>query len=174
MTASDATTPDKIAAAFVTVLGRPDAGGVQHPVGTIVRVMNRTPRAQYGAGDNEGFPLVVVRPAQNVHGRAVAMGQFALGKMDQGLMDLTYIDVAPSQAPDTDLGGLEDALWANRDALVAALDQNHTLGGAVTKCAETIQESYAAEGPLFEWQGMESTGFVIRVDYGGPLLGPNG
>lgn len=156
--ASPATTPDAIAQAFIDVL---TPNGV--PVGGIGAFTKRTPDAIYRGR----LPVVQVKPLRNLHGRAMAAGGRTLGKIDEGWMAFIYRDAKPSAG--RTLSQVEDAMVAARDAIVAALDGDNILSGAVTIAAEQVDEQYQPEGPFVEWNGAEFVGWEIRVSYQGTL-----
>jgi hypothetical protein len=169
-----ATTRDRIAGAFVAVL-KPGgtwtngaySGGT--PVGTVGDVVKRTPDAPYGGP----LPLVTVTPVQNRHGRDP---EVALAKFDQGVVEIVYRDkpLDQYQADDPAAGmtqqQLEDRLWANEEAIIAAIDGSPTLAGAVTIAGESTEAQYNPDGPYETWQGAEWMGFTLHVSYVGPLL----
>ncbi len=155
---SAATTPDAIAAALVTLL---------QGVGSLGTVTNRTPDTPF-----QGWtPVVVIRPIQNVHGHTAGSVRVAGAKFDQGILELRYRDapLAQQQAvdPERTQAQIEDALVANRDAIVAAIDANRTLSGAVTNVGEDqgIAEAYNPDGYSVEWDAATWLGMDMMVPY---------
>lgn len=159
-----ATDPDQIAQAVIAVL---TPGGV--PVGTIGAIVRRTPTAPYTGK----LPVLEIKPVQNVHTRVAA----ALTKMDVGLLELTYRDAPFSQqqaqTPTVTLAAIEDRNWANRNAIINALDRDPKLAlgdpanPAVSDCASQVEETWHPDGPFAEWQGAEWIVWYARVNYKG-------
>jgi hypothetical protein len=159
--AAPALTPDAIAGALVTLLTG---------VGTLGLVTNRTPDTPF-QGDT---PVVVIRPIQNVHGHMAGSVRVAGAKFDQGILELRYRDAPLAQQqdahPDRTQAQIEDALVANRDAIVAAIDADRTLSGAVTNIGEDqgIAEAYNPDGYTVEWDAATWIGVDLLIPYLGP------
>lgn len=162
--ASPATDPDLIAQAVINVLTQ-----TGRPVGTIGSIVKRTPDGELTAAQ---IPILEIKPVQNVHTRVAA----ANTKMDMGWLELTYRDAPLEQQqaanPSLTLSQIEDRNWANRNAIIAALDADDKLaaGGppAVSDCASQVEETWRPDGPFAEWKNAEWVVWHARINYKGP------
>lgn len=153
-----AASPDAVAAALVAVL---TPGGT--PVGTLGAVLDRTPSTPY-----EGplsTPLVLIRPVQTVHDWLTAGS-----KQDRGLIELLYRDRPLSQYqaddPSTTQAQIETTLWANRTAIVTALDAHRSLDGAIVALG-AYEETYNPDGVEVTWDTSMWIGLTLIIRYQG-------
>lgn len=158
-----ANSPDAIAAALVSLLTG---------VGTLGTVINRSPDTPFDAPT----PLLLIRPIQNVHSRQAGSVRVAGAKFDQGLLEMRYRDAPLSQQriatgnPNMQQSAIEDAMWANRDAIVAAIDAHRSLFGTVTNVGEDqgLAEQYNPDGYEVSWDNGLWTGWDAHLPYLGP------